>query len=391
MALAITKIESTEFEYPLEDVGTDEHGFNLVYDPGETTYRKLFGLRIHTDAGITGEYVGGNSPGAAQINTFADYLVGKDPLQREKHWSEIKRALRKYDRMGIGPVDIALWDLAGKHYDAPIHELLGTYRERIPAYASTYHGDEVGGLDSPAAFADFAEECRDAGFDGFKIHGWGGGDDTRDLRREIEAVRAVGERVGSEMDLMHDPACELETFADALKLGRALDEQGFFWYEDPFRDGGISQHAHRKLGEKLDTPILQTEHIRGLEVKSDFAAGDATDFLRADPEYDAGITGAMKVARMAEAFGLDVEFHAPGPAQRHCIAATRNTNYYEMALVHPECQNTQPPVYEGGYSDMIDAVDDDGTVPVPDGPGLGVEYDWDYIERNATGSLHVYE
>ena len=391
MALAITKIESTEFEYPLEDVGTDEHGFNLVYDPGETTYRKLFGLRIHTDAGITGEYVGGNSPGAAQINTFADYLVGKDPLQREKHWSEIKRALRKYDRMGIGPVDIALWDLAGKHYDAPIHELLGTYRERIPAYASTYHGDEVGGLDSPAAFADFAEECRDAGFDGFKIHGWGGGDDTRDLRREVEAVHAVGERVGDEMDLMHDPACELETFADALKLGRALDEEGFFWYEDPFRDGGISQHAHRKLGEKLETPILQTEHVRGLEMKSDFAAGDATDFLRADPEYDAGITGAMKVARMAEAFGLDVEFHAPGPAQRHCMAATRNTNYYEMALVHPECQNTQPPVYEGGYSDMIDAVDDDGTVPVPDGPGLGVEYDWDYIEDNSTGSLHVYE
>jgi L-alanine-DL-glutamate epimerase-like enolase superfamily enzyme len=193
------------------------------------------------------------------------------------------------------------------------------------------------------------------------------------------------------MDLMHDPACELETFADALELGRALDEQDFFWYEDPFRDGGISQHAHKKLAQKLDTPILQTEHIRGLEIKSDFAASEATDFLRADPEYDAGITGAIKVARMAEAFGLDVEFHAPGPAQRHCIAACRNSNYYEMALVHPDCQNTQPPVYEGGYSDLMDAVDDDGTVGVPDGPGLGVEYDWDYIEDNTTGSVHVYE
>ena len=391
MAPTITKIESTEFEYPLEDVGADEHGFNLVYDPGETTYRKLFGLKVHTDEGITGEYVGGNSPGAAQINIIAPYLIGENPFERENHWSEIKRALRKYDRMGMGPIDIALWDFAGKYYDAPIHELLGTYRERIPAYASTYHGDEAGGLDSPTAFADFAEECRDAGFGGFKIHGWGGGDGSRDLRREIEAVHAVGERVGSEMDLMHDPACELETFADALELGRALDEQGFFWYEDPFRDGGISQHAHKKLAQKLDTPILQTEHIRGLEIKSDFAASEATDFLRADPEYDAGITGAIKVARMAEAFGLDVEFHAPGPAQRHCIAACRNSNYYEMALVHPDCQNTQPPVYEGGYSDLMDAVDDDGTVGVPDGPGLGVEYDWDYIEDNTTGSVHVYE
>ncbi|WP_135305645.1 mandelate racemase family protein [Haloarcula amylovorans] len=391
MGPEITKIESTEFEYPLEDVGTDEHGFNLVYEPGTTTTRKLFAVKVHTDTGITGEYVGGNSPAAAQYNMFANYLVGKNPLAREKHWSEIKRALRKYDRMGMGPIDIALWDFAGKYYDAPIHELLGTYRERIPAYASTYHGDEAGGLDTPEAFADFAEECLESGFGGFKIHGWGGSEGSRDLGREIAAVHAVGERVGDEMDLMHDPACELETFADALKLGRALDEEEFFWYEDSFRDAGISQHAHRKLAEKLDTPILQTEHVRGLEMKSDFAANDGTDFLRADPEYDAGITGAMKVARVAEGFGMDVEFHAPGPAQRQCIAATRNSNYYEMALVHPKCQNTQPPVYEGEYSDMIEAVDSNGTVPVPDGPGLGVEYDWDYIENNATGARHVYD
>ncbi|WP_435156374.1 mandelate racemase family protein [Haladaptatus sp. DFWS20] len=391
MAPEITKIESTEFKYPLEDVGTDKHGFNLVYEPGATTDRKLFAIKVHTDTGITGEYVGGNSPGAAQYNTVADYLIGKNPLKREKHWSEVKRALRKYDRMGIGPIDIALWDFAGKYHDAPIHELLGTYRERIPSYASTYHGDENGGLDSPAAFADFAEECRERGFPGYKIHGWGGGDTARDLDREIAAVHAVGERVGDEMDLMHDPACELETFGDALKLGRALDEESFFWYEDPFRDGGISQHAHRKLRQSLDTPILQTEHVRGLEMATDFVANEATDFVRADPEYDGGITGAMKRARVAEGFGLDVEFHAPGPAQRHCIAATRNSNYYELALVHPKCQNTQPPVYEGGYSDMIDAIDSDGTVPVPEEPGLGVDYDWDYIESNTTGSVHIYD
>ncbi|AXG06113.1 mandelate racemase [Haloplanus rubicundus] len=391
MGPRITRIESTEFEYPLADVGVDDAGFNLVYEPGTTTTRKLFAVRVHTDAGVTGEYVGGNSPAAAQYNTVANYLVGRNPLDREKHWSELKRALRKYDRMGIGPIDIALWDFAGKHYDAPIHELLGTYRRTMPAYASTYHGDENGGLDSPAAFADFAETCRDMGYGGFKIHGWGGGDARRDLDREIAAVHAVGEAVGSEMDLMHDPACELETFADALQLGRALDEEGFYWYEDPFRDGGISGHAHRKLRQKLDTPILQTEHVRGLELKSDFAAGESTDFLRADPEYDGGITGAMKIAHVAEGFGIDVEFHAPGPAQRHCIAATRNTNYYELALVHPEAANTQPPVYEGDYSDMIDTVDADGCVSVPEGPGLGVEYDWDYIEANATGSTHVYE
>jgi L-alanine-DL-glutamate epimerase-like enolase superfamily enzyme len=386
----ITRIESTEFSYPIEDVGSDENGFNLVYEPGTTTERRLFAVEIHTDDGITGEYIGGNSPAFAQIHTFADYLIGENPLQRERLWSEIRRALRKYDQMGIGPIDIALWDLAGKYYDAPVHELLGTYRERIPAYASTYHCDENGGLDSPEALADFAEECRDMGYPGFKIHGWGGDAASQNFERELDAIHAVGERVGDDMDLMHDPACELETFGDALKLGKACDEEGFFWLEDPYRDGGISQHGHRKLRQLIDTPLLQTEHVRRLEPHTDFIASEATDFVRADPEYDGGITGAMKIARVAEGFGLDVEFHAPGPAQRHCIAATRNANYYELALVHPKCENTQPPVYESGYSDMIDTIDDNGTVSVPDGPGLGVEYDWDYIADNANGG-RVYE
>jgi L-alanine-DL-glutamate epimerase-like enolase superfamily enzyme len=192
------------------------------------------------------------------------------------------------------------------------------------------------------------------------------------------------------MDLMLDPACNPATFADALKIGKACDEAEFLWYEDPYRDGGVSQHAHRKLREMLDMPILQTEHVRGLEPHTDFVATESTDIVRADPEYDGGITGAMKIAHMAEGFGLDVEYHAPGPAQRHCLAATRNSNYYEVALVHPICPNTQPPVYADDYSDMLDTVDSDGHVQVPDGPGLGVEYDWDEIEAREIGR-RVYE
>ncbi|MDS0293808.1 enolase C-terminal domain-like protein [Halogeometricum luteum] len=389
MAPEITRIETTEFSYPLENVGMDD-GYNLAYEPGTTTERRLFAIKILTDEGVTGEFVGGNSPAFAQVHEVADHLVGENALRRERHWSEMKRALRKYDRMGIGPLDIALWDLAGKHYDAPIHELLGTYRTRLPTYASTYHADDNGGLDSPEAYADFAEECLEMGYEGFKIHGWGGSDDQRDIKREVDTVHAVGERVGEKMDLMIDPACEYETFADAVRVGRACDEQNFYWYEDPYRDGGVSQHAHRKLREKLQTPLLQTEHVRGIEAHTDFIDNDATDFVRADPEYDAGITGAMKIAHIAEGHGLDVEVHSPGPAQRHCIAAMRNANYYEMALVHPDCDNTGAPVYKGDYEDELDSIDDEGTVGVPDGPGLGVEYDWDYIEANANGG-RTYE
>ena len=192
------------------------------------------------------------------------------------------------------------------------------------------------------------------------------------------------------MTLMLDPACELRTFADALYVGRACDDYGYFWYEDPFRDGGVSAFAHKKLREMLKTPLLQTEHVRGVEPKADFIIAGGTDFVRADPEYDMGITGCMKIAHLAEAFGLDCEVHASGPAHRHCMNAMRNTNYYEVALVGPDCPNAMPPVYACGYSDALEAVGRDGCVSVPTGPGLGVTYDWDYIEKNRT-NLHRFK
>jgi L-alanine-DL-glutamate epimerase-like enolase superfamily enzyme len=381
MGPTITSVEVTEFTYDLPDRGYDPRGFNVVYDGGNSVRATMHAFRIETDVGVTGTYVGGNDT-PRQFDLYARSLIGEDALARERHWNDVKRALRKRDRMGMGPVDIALWDLAGKHHGVAIHELLGTYRERLPTYASTYHGDTNGGLDSPAAMADFAEMCRDIGYPAVKLHGWSAS--VRDIDREVAAVHAVGERVGEDVDLMLDPACEYETFADALAVGEACDAQNFLWYEDPYRDGGLSSHAHRKLREHLETPLLMGEHVRGLEAMTDVVDAGATDFVRADPEYDAGITGAMKRARMAEAHGLDVEIHGCGPAQRHCMAATPNTNYYELNLVHPDCPNTTPPVYAGGYEDELHTVEDDGCVGIPDGPGLGVEYDWDRIRELAT-------
>ena len=77
------------------------------------------------------------------------------------------------------------------------------------------------------------------------------------------------------------------------------------------------------------------------------------DMVHADPEYDMGITGCMKIAHLCEALGLDVQLHASGPAHRHCIAAIRNTHFYEQALVGPGMPNAMPPVYACGYSDLL--------------------------------------
>ena len=126
------------------------------------------------------------------------------------------------------------------------------YRARLPAYASTYHGDQNGGLDSKEAFADFALQCLEMGYPGYKIHGWHEGD----RREEAENLLHVRKVVGDRMELMLDCACELRTLADAIYVGHAFDEAQYFWYEDPFRDAGTSAHAPRLLREKIRTPIL---------------------------------------------------------------------------------------------------------------------------------------
>ncbi len=377
----ITAIEVISFTYPLDNVGWSPKGLEYAYEPGASVDHTGHAVRVETGAGVTGEYVGGTGAGIAQLRSFADGLVGRSALAREAIWYDLKRTLRKYDGTGIGPLDVALWDLAGKHHDAPIHALLGTYRTELPAYVSTYSAGE-NGLDSPEAYAEFGAEVRDLGFPGYKLHTWRG-QEAVDIDREVETVRAVGERLGDDLDLMHDPVCEYETYGQALRVGRELDRQGYFWYEDPLGDGGRSEHANARLADSLETPLLLTEQTRWLEPKTDAVVAGATDFLRADVDLDGGITGAMKAAHVAEGFGIDMEYHLPSPATRHCMAATRNANYYEVGVVGPKARtpHNEPPIYDE-YTDSIDAVED-GCYPVPNGPGLGVSIDWEYVRENA--------
>jgi len=388
----ITRVEIHVFQFDASNLGMRGKGGGVgafCFLRGSKTRLTRYAVTVSTDNGLRGEYVThwvGSSAALGQTLMLAPLLLGREAEERQGLYDDLKREARQFDHMGHGPLDIALWDLAGKKLNASVGELLGGYRKRLPAYASTYHGDHNGGLSNKEAYGAFAQQCYELGYRAFKIHGWNEGD------RHIEAenVLHVRKQVGDRMELMIDPACELRTFADALYVGRACDEANYFWYEDPFRDAGTSAFAHKKLREMLRTPLLLTEHIRGLEPKADFIIAGGTDFVRVDPEYDMGITGAMKIAHLAEAFGLDAEVHAPGPAHRHCMAAMRNSNYYEVALVGPDCPNAIPPVYKCGYSDQLEAVGRDGCFEVPTGPGLGVQYDWEFIAKNRV-ALHEFK
>jgi L-alanine-DL-glutamate epimerase-like enolase superfamily enzyme len=371
----IESINVTEFEWDV----AGGHGRRL----------RKFAVTIKTADGQEGSYVAlWSAPplAVAQLLAAARMIVGQDARDRELLWDRVNRSHAKHDRIGYGALDIALWDLAGKSVGQPIWALLGRHRRRLPAYVSTVSGTKGhGSLGSPSAYADYAEACAQLGARAYKFHGFSGAS----VQDEVDVMRAVGERMHGRMDVMTDPGKGLATLAEALKLGHVCDEVEAYWWEDPLR--GDAPQAHHILRQRVRTPLLLTEFVRSLELRVSLALAGATDMLRADPELDLGITGVMKTAHAAEALGIDIEVHAAGPAQRHCMAAIRNTNYYELGLLDPELGNpVMPPVYGDGYAEDLSAIDaTDGCVPVPDGPGLGVTYDWDWINSHNVATHKV--
>lgn len=367
----IQKVEVEGFTWGVEGI-THQRAFH--YDPESSLTFSGGALRITTDTGVVGEYAGWrDSPHA--VAAAAGRYLGQPALDRERFYQQAKRS-------GVMAVyDIALWDLAGKLAGVPTHALIGTYRTEVPAYASTIDGAITGPLSTPESFADFAEACHDMGYRGFKMHPFA----WRDVETHVAAILAIGERVGGKMDMMVDPYCLFDTFAEALKVGRACDEAGFFWLEDPYSDGGITPFSHAKLREMISTPLLQGEQVATVEERMALILAKATDFARADIGRH-GLTGALKLAHAAELVGLDIEPHRSGPAELQFLAAVKNANYYEVVWVHPLMRDSEPPIYANVTITGLDCIDERGMVAVPEGPGLGIEYDWDYISAHSTGS-----
>ena len=223
----ISEVEIVEFSFKARNLGPSAENaravYNIGYKPNSELELTKFAVVIRSEDGAEGQYVmhwGGTRATMAQTLSLAPNILGRNPDHREEIWNDMKRELRQHDGMGIGPIDIALWDLAGKRFGASVSQLLGGFRSKLKTYASTYHGDRNGGLDSKEAFVDFAEACYDLGYRAFKVHGWHDGDAREEAANVLHVAKAVGDR----MTLMLDPANELRTFADALYVGRACDE-----------------------------------------------------------------------------------------------------------------------------------------------------------------------
>ena len=336
-------------------------------------------LRIGTDSGAEG-FVFGVDPTSIR-ESVAPLLLGEDPLYRERIWQTLKRNQRIYrdrltDRVLAG-VDLALWDLAGRHLDQPVHKLLGAYREKVPAYASTMCGDDIdGGLSSPELYGAFAAQCKDRGYKAFKLHTWmppipGAPDPERD----IAACRAVREAVGADMDLMLDSFHEYSRI-EALQLGRELEKLRFHWLEEPMDEHSIS--SYQWLSDQLDIPVVGPETAEGrLQVRAEWIVRGASDISRGGVWDVGGLTALMKIVHLCEAFGVAMEVHGGGVGNLHALCAMGIPGeYYERGLLHPLIDYEIPPPW---LNELVDPIDDHGFVRVSDSPGLGMNINFDFI------------
>ena len=315
-------------------------------------------LRIITDTGLEGLAICDRGEIIRNLveRRIRPELVGQDPLQREWLWHrfwEIDRT-EEFPIYALGLVDVALWDLAAKAAGLPLWQLLGGFRERIPAYASTVT------FETTEEFMDVADQCLELGYPAIKLHAWG------DARRDAELCLALRAHVGPTVPLMYDGSAGFD-LPDAIYVGRALEEANYLWYEEPMREFSVT--AYKQLAAAVRVPLNVAETSDGAHMNTaDFIASGCATFVRTGWHLRGGITGAMRIAHLADAFRLRAEVHGSDLINQHLCMAIPNSTYYESLIF------TNPVAQE-------QCVDTDGFVHAPMAPGIG----WETDEKLANG------
>ena len=368
--MQITDVTLTLFGW--DDIPATTYGRHTGQFSGKS---ELGLLTLQTDEGPTGHAFlgsamrGANMDAASLIKYLKPIVMGQNPLHRERLYGNLLHRNRSTTYRAIGAVDVALWDIGGQVAGLPIYQLLGAFRESVPAYASSPV------FATPAEYAEQATEIKGKGWAAYKIH------PPTQPKLDIEVCRAVREAVGGDYTLMLDSTWSY-AYPAALRVGRAIEELGFYWYEDPLADDDV--YSYVKLKQKLDIPIMATEYSPGgFHAYQPWVMLQATDYLRGDVAVKGGITAVMKTAHLAEAFRMNYEVHHGGTslnnvANLHAILAIANTEYFEVLL--PDGAQKY------GLAEDI-AVDGQGLVHAPTGPGLGAQIDFDLIEKKKTGVL----
>ena len=347
--------------------------------------RYLF-AKVHTDEGISGVGESGAwghlEASEAAINKFGRYLMGKDPLRIEHHWQCMYRSghFRGAAIMGaISALDIALWDIAGKRFGVPVHQLLGgKTRDKARVYYHVF-GDtkekliqgvkdaKAAGFTAVGHLTPFLDESRELPF--FKTH-------VDKMRDAIETVGAYREAVGNDVDLCIEIHRRL-TPAEAVVLARGIEQYHPFFYEDPILPDNLD--AMGLVAQQIAIPIATGERIHTIHEFEMLLSRGAVQYVRPDVCMAGGITHTKKIAAVAEAHYVGVVPHNP-------LSPVSTAACLQIAASIPNFAIQELPTgeHEPPKSEIVkSAVQvENGFLIVPDTPGIGVELADDAQERH---------
>ena len=348
--------------------------------------RYLF-VKVHTDEGITGLGESGSwgylEASEKAIEKFARYLVGQDPLRIEHHWQYLYRwsHFRGAAIMGaLSAIDIALWDIAGKHFGVPVYALLGgktrdkarvyyhVLNQTIEGLVEGCRAAKARGFTAVGHLSPFGDEPREQPY--FKTH-------AAKMGQAIDAVRQFREAVGDEVDLCIEIHRRL-TPAEAIVLARGIEPYHPLFYEDPILPDNFD--AMGLVAENIHIPIATGERLHTIFEFEMLLRRGAVQFVRPDVCMCGGITGAKKVAALAEANYVGVVPHNPlGPVSTAaCVQLAACIPNFAIQE-YPTGEDT-PPKSEIMSTRLT--YDGKGSLIVPDAPGIGVELAPDAAQRH---------
>jgi len=330
---------------------------------------------VITNSGIEGNYTLGrrywhpNWSNLGWLEYAKSALIGNSVLDLPALTSQWKPELRRLGQLSYASaIDNCLWDILGKAVNLPVYRILGAYRDKVRAYASSQHH---------AAIDDFVNEARqvrEQGFPAYKIHppSPNGG---HDYKLDIEVARSVRKAMGDDFTLLFDPV-GVYTREEAFKVGRVLQDLNYVCYEDPIPTADIDGLV--QLNQALDIPIHIGEFIFSPYNYAEYIRRGAMDVVRFIVDNVGGISGGMKIARLAELFSMECAPHNWGEGfdhavHFHCELAMPNNVWFEMTV--PQGSSDRP------YVKDRFRVAEDGYVHAPAKPGLGLELDRAMLDR----------
>ena len=303
----------------------------------------------------------------APAASIAGRVIGRDAAQRVALLSGL---LDDREDDGLPEVeslvDIALWDAWGRHLGVPVWQMLGGYRERIPAYASTAAHLSID------AYLDDVRRAQAMGYRAVKFHM--NGDPAFDLELVETVAAAFG---GTDLSFMVDLE-QCYSFDDAVRLGCRLADLPFHWMEAPLPDTDLD--AYVELNRAVGVDVLAAGNtLVGLDAWADGLARGAWSRLRCDACNAGGITTLVRALALGWATGTATEVQSYG------FAPSQVANLHVMLGV-PGCTWFEHPLPAGPFDyGAVNSLrlDAEGRVAAPDGPGLGLEMDWERIEADA--------